>query len=100
MTTVPFLDLRPTHEPIRRELETAFAETLARSTFVLGPEVERFEAEFARLCNAGHCVGVGNGLDALRIILSSCGIGCGDEVIVPAHTFFATWLAVSQVGAT
>lgn len=99
MSRVPFLDLRPSHEPIREELERAFAQTLTRSTFVLGPEVETFEAEFAEYCNVRHCVGVGNGLDALKIILLSCGIGPGDEVIVPAHTAIATWLAVTEVGA-
>ncbi len=99
MTRVPFLDLRPSHEPLRDELERAFARTLTRSTFVLGPEVEAFEAEFAEYCNVRHCVGVGNGLDALKIILLSCGVGPGDEVIVPAHTAIATWLAVTEVGA-
>jgi dTDP-3-amino-3,4,6-trideoxy-alpha-D-glucose transaminase len=64
----------------------------------MGDELERFESEFAAYCGAGHSVGVGSGLDALVLILRALGVGPGDEVIVPAHTFIATWLAVSQVG--
>jgi dTDP-3-amino-3,4,6-trideoxy-alpha-D-glucose transaminase len=66
---------------------------------VLGPEVEAFEAEFSDFCGADHCIGVGNGLDALKLVLQAMDIGRGDEVIVPAFTFIATWLAVSAVGA-
>jgi dTDP-3-amino-3,4,6-trideoxy-alpha-D-glucose transaminase len=68
--------------------------------FILGPELEQFESEFAAYCGALHAVGVGNGLDAIHLVLKALGIGPGDEVIVPAHTFVATWLAVSQCGAT
>ena len=70
------------------------------SSLILGPRLAAFEEQFALAAGAQHCVGVGNGLDALRIALESVGIGQGDEVIVPAHTFFATWLAVIQTGAT
>jgi dTDP-4-amino-4,6-dideoxygalactose transaminase len=68
--------------------------------FILGEEVEAFENEFANYCNTQYCVGVGNGLDALTLILQAYGIGQNDEVIVPAHTFIATWLAVSKVKAS
>jgi dTDP-4-amino-4,6-dideoxygalactose transaminase len=68
--------------------------------YLLGSELEAFEVEFAAYCGARHCVGVGNGLDALHLILRGMGIGPGDEVIVPAHTYIATWLAVSYTGAT
>src|SRR4051794_46262 len=68
--------------------------------YILGPEVEAFEREFADYCGVAHCVGVGNGLDALILILRALDIGPGDEVIVPGNTYIATWLAVSHVGAT
>lgn len=66
----------------------------------MGPELEAFETEFAQYCEVKHCIGVGNGLDALHLLLRAYGIGPGDEVIVPSNTFIATWLAVSQCGAT
>jgi dTDP-3-amino-3,4,6-trideoxy-alpha-D-glucose transaminase len=68
--------------------------------YILGPEVEAFEREFADYCGSAHCIGVANGLDALILILRALGIGPGDEVIVPGNTYIATWLAVSHVGAT
>jgi len=67
--------------------------------FILGPEVEKFETEFAAACGASYCIGTGNGLEALFLILRAYGLGAGDEVIVPAYTFIATWLAVSHTGA-
>ena len=67
--------------------------------YILGQEVEAFESEFAAYCGVRHCIGVSNGLDALELILRGYGIGAGDEVIVPANTFIATWLAVSRAGA-
>lgn len=97
---VPFLDLAPLHEEIADELQCAFQRILASNRFIRGREVEAFESEFAEYCEAKHCIGVGNGLDALTLILRALDIGPGDEVIVPAHTFIATWLAVSQAGAT
>ena len=75
-------------------------EYLASGWYIGGPEVEAFEAEWADYCGAKHCVGVGNGLDALVLALRACGIGPGDGVIVPSNTYIATWLAVSEVGAT
>lgn len=97
---VPFLDLAPVHAGMREELDAAYGRVLEASWFVLGQELTAFEAEFATACGAAHAVGVGNGLDALTLVLRAWGIGPGDEVIVPSHTFIATWLAVSQVGAT
>ena len=98
--TVPFLDLARTHDTIRAELDAAWHRVLDRSRYILGEEVEAFEAEFAAYCGAAHAIGVANGLDALHLILRAHGIGPGDEVLVPSNTFIATWLAVSQVGAT
>lgn len=97
---VPFLDLSSPHAEIRAELDAAAARVIARSCFVLGPEVEAFEQDYAAWTGARACVGVGSGLEALRLALAAAGVGTGDEVIVPAHTFIATWLAVSGVGAT
>jgi dTDP-4-amino-4,6-dideoxygalactose transaminase len=68
--------------------------------FIMGPELDAFEAEFAQYCEVKHCVGVGNGLEALHLLLRAYGIGPGDEVIVPSNTFIATWLAVTECGAT
>lgn len=97
---VPFLDLSRTHETIREDLDAAWHRTLDKSRYILGEEVEAFEAEFAHYCGVEHAIGVANGLDALHLILRANGIGPGDEVLVPSNTFIATWLAVSQVGAT
>lgn len=99
MTQVPFLDLQRLHHEIRQPLEEAFLRVLDSGWFIMGPEVEAFEVEFAQYCGVQHCVGVGNGLDALHLLLRAYGIGQGDEVLVPANTFIATWLAVSQCGA-
>ena len=99
-TSVPFLNLKTPHIELRQQLEGAFDRVLNSGWFVLGKEVEAFEHEFADYCEAEHCVGVGNGLDALHLILRAYGIGPGDEVIVPANTYIATWLAVSYAGAT
>lgn len=96
---VPFLDLRTVFGELREELEAAARRVMASGWYILGQEVEGFEAEFASYCGARHCIGVSNGLDALELILRGYGIGPGDEVIVPANTFIATWLAVSRAGA-
>lgn len=97
---IPFLDLKAPHEELRAELREAFERVLDSGWYILGDEVKQFEHEFAAYCEAGHCVGVGNGLDALHLILHAYGIGAGDEVIVPSNTYIATWLAASYVGAT
>lgn len=96
---VPFLDLAAATAELRAELDAATARVMDSGWFLLGPEVERFEAEFAAYTGAEHCVAVGSGLDALRLALLARGIGPGDEVLVPGQTFVATWLAVSGVGA-
>ena len=95
----PFLDFQETHLEIGQELDAAYDRVLNSGWFILGQEVEAFEREFAAYCEAEHCVGVGNGLEALHLILRAYGIGPGDEVIVPANTYIATWLAVSYAGA-
>lgn len=96
----PFLDLRPAYEELREELDAAYRRVVASGRYVLEREIEGFEHEFATYCGARHCIGVGNGLDALHLVLRACDIHEGDEVIVPATTFIATWLAVSYAGAT
>lgn len=97
---VPFLDLKAPHHELQVELDAAFHRVRASGWFIMGPELEAFESEFAQYCEVKHCVGVGNGLDALHLLLRAYDIGPGDEVIVPSNTFIATWLAVTQCGAT
>jgi dTDP-4-amino-4,6-dideoxygalactose transaminase len=97
---VPFADLKSSHLELRVELEGAFRRVLESGWYILGREVEAFEREFAAYCGVRNCVGVGNGLDALHLILRAYGVGAGDEVIVPSNTYIATWLAVSYSGAT
>ena len=97
---VPFLDLRAAYLELKPEIDAAIARVLDSGWYILGPEVEAFEAEWAEYCGASHAVGVGNGLDALTLALRALEIGPGDEVIVPSNTYIATWLAVSAVGAT
>jgi dTDP-4-amino-4,6-dideoxygalactose transaminase len=96
---VPFVDLTRHHAPLAEELRSAFERVLGSSGFILGDEVERFEAEFADYCRVRHCVGVASGTAALTIMLLAAGVGRGDEVIVPAHTFIATALALLHAGA-
>ena len=97
---IPFLDLAAINAEVGTQLDAALIRVRAASHYILGPELEAFENEFANYCGAGHCVGVGNGLEALVLALRAAGIGPGDEVIVPSHTFIATWLAVTACGAT
>lgn len=97
---VPFLDVRASYASLKSEIDAAVLRVLDSGWYILGAEVEAFEAEFAAYCEARHCVGVASGLDALVLALRALDIGVGDEVIVPSNTFIATWLAVSQVGAT
>lgn len=97
---IPFLDLRASYLELKSELDAASERVLNSGWYILGEEVEAFEREFAAYCGARHCVGVGNGLEALHLILRAYDIGPGDEVIVPANTYIATWLAVSYAGAT
>ena len=97
---VPFLDLGAAYRELQAEIDEAIARVLASGWYILGPEVEAFESEYAAYCEASHCIGVGNGLDALHLALRAMDVGLGDEVIVPSNTYIATWLAVSQCGAT
>jgi dTDP-4-amino-4,6-dideoxygalactose transaminase len=96
---IPFLDLGLINSRHRPALEAAFRRVLDSGWFILGEELNCFEREFADYCDTRHCVGVGNGLEALHLILRAFDIGPGDEVIVPANTYIATWLAVSYAGA-
>ena len=96
---IPFLDLKAAYLELAPEINAAIARVLATGWYILGSEVEAFEQEFANYCGAKHCIGVGNGLDALALALRALEIGTGDEVIVPSNTFIATWLAVSHCGA-
>ncbi|GAB4288162.1 MAG: DegT/DnrJ/EryC1/StrS family aminotransferase [Methylophaga sp.] len=96
---LPFLDLSLIHQSCREALDQAYQRVMNRNWFIMGQELAAFEAEFAAYCQSRYCIGVGNGLDAIVLILKAMGVGRGDEVIVPANTFIATWLAVEQVGA-
>ena len=96
---IEFFPMAQSLSAIRRELDEAFDRVVSRGRLILGREVEAFEEEFAAYCGVDHCVGVGNGLDALAIALKAQGVRPGDEVIVPGHTFIASWLALSQIGA-
>jgi dTDP-4-amino-4,6-dideoxygalactose transaminase len=96
---VPFLELAPAHAELRAELEDAALRVLRSGWYVLGPEVEAFEQEWAAYVGVRHCVGVASGLDALELLLRACDIGPGDEVLVPSNTYIASWLAISRAGA-
>jgi dTDP-4-amino-4,6-dideoxygalactose transaminase len=96
---VPFLDIKASYLELKDEFDAAYHRVMDSGWVLLGQETEAFEKEFAAYCETQHCISVGNGLDALQIILRALGIGDGDEVIVPSHTFIATWLAVSYCGA-
>ena len=95
-----FVALERQHADVQHQLREAFDRLLGSSAFTLGAELERFEAEFATYCEVAHCVGVASGTAALTLTLRAWGIGAGDEVIVPAHTFIASALAIAHVGAT
>lgn len=97
---VPFLDLKAQFLELQDEFDAAYRRVMDSGWYILGKELEAFEAEFAEYCQVKHCIGVGNGLDALHLILRASGIGPGDEVIVPSNTYIATWLAVTYSGAT
>lgn len=97
---IVYSDLRYIHNEIREEVQMAVQKVVDNNWFIMGEELDAFEREYAAYCGVKHCIGVGNGLDALHLILTGYGIGQGDEVIVPANTFIATALAVSYCGAT
>jgi dTDP-4-amino-4,6-dideoxygalactose transaminase len=100
MRSVQFLDLAKLHQSIREPLDAAYHRVVDSGWFSMGPELEAFETEFSQYCEVKYCIGVGNGLEALHLLLRAYGIGPGDEVIVPSNTFIATWLAVTECGAT
>ncbi|MBD2766423.1 DegT/DnrJ/EryC1/StrS family aminotransferase [Hymenobacter sp. BT664] len=97
---IPFLSFTPQHQPIREEVLAALTRVYDAQWYILGQEVANFEAAYAAFNQTAYCVGVANGLDALHLALKALGVGPGDEVIVPSNTYIATWLAVTQVGAT
>lgn len=97
---IPFLDLRANYIELQDEIDAAIKRVLESGWYILGEEVDAFEREYAAYCEAKYCVGVANGLDALHLALLALDVGPGDEVIVPSNTYIATWLAVSQCGAT
>ena len=96
---VPFLDVKAAYLELKDELDAAYQRVMNSGWYILGEEVDAFEQEFAAYCGVKYCIGVGNGLEALHLILRAYGIGVGDEVIVPANTYIATWLAVTYAGA-
>ncbi len=97
---IPFLDLKTINLRQREAFHQALDRVLESGWFILGKECEAFENEFAAFCGVQHCIGVGNGLEALHLVLRAWNIGPGDEVIVPCNTYIATWLAVTYSGAT
>ena len=96
---VPFLDLHASYIELQNEIDSSISRVLSSGRYIGGSEVESFEDQFSNYCGSKFTIGVANGLDALVLSLKSLDIGMGDEVIVPANTFIATWLAVSEVGA-
>jgi dTDP-4-amino-4,6-dideoxygalactose transaminase len=98
--SVPFLDLRRVHDELGAAVLDAVQRVFASSRYVLGPEVEAFEHEFAAFCGTRHCVGVGNGMQAIELALRALGVGPGDEVLTVSHTAFPTAAAVTATGAT
>jgi dTDP-4-amino-4,6-dideoxygalactose transaminase len=96
---ISFSDLNIQYNELKSELDIAYHRTMNSGWYILGQEVSFFEKEFAKYCGTKYCIGVGNGLEALFLVLKSWKIGKGDEVIVPSNTYIATWLAVSQTGA-
>ena len=97
---IPFVSFKPLEKELDKQLRAAFDRVLERSWYIEGKEDEAFEKAFAEYCHCDYCIGVGNGLDALMLVLRALEIGAGDEVIVPSNTYIATALAVTYVGAT
>lgn len=100
MMEIPYLNLQRIHQPLKEQFDDVYNEIMRKEWFIQGEFNRKFEQDYAEYCGTRHCIGVGNGLDAIRIILMALEIGAGDEVIVPANTFIATALAVSYTGAT
>lgn len=100
MISIPFCSLKYVHDQVKYEVEKAIDGVYRRGQFILGAELEAFEHEYATYSGTSHCIGVASGLDALFLSLDALGVGNGDEVIVPVHTYIASWLAVSRTGAS
>lgn len=100
LSSVPFVDLRPQHDPLQPQLEDAFRQLLNRGDFVLGEALTQFEQDFAAACGVQHGVGVACGTDGLALGLQACGLGEGTSVLLPANTFVATLIGVMRTGAT
>ena len=98
MIDIPFLDLKRVNERWAGEIRAAMCHIVERGIYVAGPEVELFEEDFARYCGTRFCIAVGNGFDALRLLLQASGLRPEDEVLVPANTFIATILAIAAAG--
>src|SRR4051794_30264429 len=96
---VPILELKPAYEELRTELDAAYHRVMESGWVLLGRELEAFESEYAASVGVKHCIGVANGLEAMQLVLMARGVGPGDDVIVPAHGYIATWLAVTHAGA-
>jgi dTDP-4-amino-4,6-dideoxygalactose transaminase len=96
---IPFLDVGESYLELKSEIDIAISRVLDSGCYILGSEVEAFEKEWAKYCEAKYAVGLGSGLDALILALRSLDVGPGDEVIVPSHTYIATWMAITAVGA-
>jgi len=96
---IPFFDLKSINASLKKELAAAYNAVVEEGSYILGDKVKKFEAGYAVYCQSTHCIGVGNGLDAIRLSLEAAGIGKDDEVIIPSNTYIATALAVSYVGA-
>ena len=97
---VPLVDLGLQHRRVAHKILEQVAQVMETTSFVLGPQVEAFEQAYAAFCGVPHCIGVGNGTDAIELALRAAGIGSGDEVIIPANTFVATAEAVARAGAS
>jgi len=99
-TPIPLLALKAAYDELQVEFDEAYRRVMQSGRYLFGPELEAFEAEYARSIGAAHCVGTANGLEALQMVLMAWGVGPGDEVIVPSNGYIATWLATAHVGAT
>src|ERR1035437_3390904 len=97
---IKLVDLNAQYQSIKAEIDEAIAAVISDAAFIGGKYAKKFEEEFASYLGVGHCVGCGNGTDALEILLKAFGVGSGDEVIVPAHTWISTAEAVTTSGAT
>ena len=97
---IPFLDVEKINLRFKDDFNNVFEKFLKSGKTILSEQTEAFEKEYAKFCGTKYCVGVSNALDGLHLVLRAWNIGKDDEVIVPSNTYIATWLAVSQVGAT